>query len=140
MRSTLICAAALLVAISSFGLTEEKRQTKCPVMGGDVDPATSIRMDYQGQRIYFCCAGCPSKFKADPEKYFAKLAAEGIALENIQAACPVTGDALKKRDAFTDYKGRRVYFCCKDCVSAFEKNPPKYLQQLNPISDKSKAS
>jgi YHS domain-containing protein len=46
-------------------------QTTCPVMGGAINKA--IFVEYQGKKVYFCCAGCPEVFKANPEKYLAKL-------------------------------------------------------------------
>lgn len=50
-------------------------QKTCPVMGGAIDK--SIYVDYKGQRVYFCCNGCPAQFKKDPEKYLKKLEATG---------------------------------------------------------------
>ena len=46
-------------------------QTTCPVMAGAIDK--SIFTEYQGKKVYFCCAGCKEKFEAEPEKYLAKL-------------------------------------------------------------------
>jgi YHS domain-containing protein len=46
-------------------------QTVCPVMGGKIDK--SIFVEYQGKKVYFCCASCLDTFKADPAKYVAKL-------------------------------------------------------------------
>jgi YHS domain-containing protein len=31
---------------------------------------------------------------------------------------------------YTDYMGKRVYFCCSKCKGAFEANPEKYLDRL----------
>lgn len=47
------------------------RQVKCPVSGKPINPAASI--EYEGKKVYFCCEGCPNAFKADPQKYLAKL-------------------------------------------------------------------
>lgn len=44
--------------------------------------------------------------------------------------CPVMTDMKVNPDIFTDYKGKRVYFCCLNCKAAFEKNPQKYLALL----------
>ncbi|MCI5168088.1 MAG: YHS domain-containing protein [Candidatus Electrothrix sp. GM3_4] len=63
-------------------------QTKCPVMGGKINK--EIYADYQGKRIYFCCAACPSQFNADPEKYLAKMKKTDVEPEAIPAE---TGDA-----------------------------------------------
>ena len=46
-------------------------QTTCPVMGGAIDK--NIFVEYKGKKVYFCCKGCVDTFKADPEKYVAKL-------------------------------------------------------------------
>ena len=61
------------------GATEETviaaaaiEQKTCPVMEGNpINP--NIFVEYEGKKVYFCCAGCPEKFKADPEKYLSKL-------------------------------------------------------------------
>jgi len=46
-------------------------QTTCPVMGGAINK--DIFVEYKGKKVYFCCAGCEEMFKADPDKYIAKL-------------------------------------------------------------------
>ena len=51
--------------------TQVAEQTTCPVMGGAINKA--IFVEYQGKKVYFCCNGCPDVFKANPEKYIAKL-------------------------------------------------------------------
>ena len=33
-----------------------------------------------------------------------------------------------KNKMYTDYKGRRYFFCCDSCISAFKKNPAKYAK------------
>jgi YHS domain-containing protein len=54
-------------------------QTKCAVLGGNVDK--KVYTDYKGQRIYFCCSACIKDFNKDPEKYLKKMQAEGITPE-----------------------------------------------------------
>jgi YHS domain-containing protein len=46
-------------------------QTVCPVMGQPINK--DLFVEYQGKKVYFCCPGCEEKFKAEPEKYVAKL-------------------------------------------------------------------
>lgn len=47
-------------------------QTTCPVMEGNpINKA--IFVEYEGEKVYFCCAGCPEAFLAEPEKYISKL-------------------------------------------------------------------
>lgn len=52
-------------------------QTKCPVMGGPINPQAAIKLA-DGRKVYFCCAGCDKKLAKDPEKFLPKLAAQGI--------------------------------------------------------------
>ncbi|WP_430515961.1 YHS domain-containing protein [Paenarthrobacter aurescens] len=48
--------------------------TTCRVMVGGpvvnaVAEATGLCRDYEGNRYWFCCAGCGPAFDADPAKY-----------------------------------------------------------------------
>ncbi|HNO78141.1 MAG TPA: YHS domain-containing protein [Phycisphaerae bacterium] len=52
-------------------------QTKCPVMGGDIDPKAFTTVS-GGKPFYFCCDGCEKKFFKDPEKYTPNLTAQGF--------------------------------------------------------------
>ncbi|BBK41410.1 copper-translocating P-type ATPase [Allostella vacuolata] len=50
---------------------------KDPVCGMTVDPATAKnRAEHAGRTYYFCCAGCRTKFLADPDKYLAPAPAK----------------------------------------------------------------
>jgi YHS domain-containing protein len=104
---------------------ELKNQTHCPIMGGAID--STAYTDIQGQRVYHCCPMCSKPLKADPDKYFKKAAEEGILFENIQATCPVSGMELEEKAVFTDFEGRRVYFCCEKCIGLFNNDPQKNL-------------
>ena len=46
------------------------------------------------------------------------------------AKCPVSGEAVSK-DASIDYKGGKLYFCCKDCAATFAKDKAKYAAKAN---------
>ena len=49
---------------------------------------------------------------------------------SVQTECPVMVGNKIDRDIYTDYKGKRVFFCCQICKSSFLKNPGKYLPRL----------
>ncbi len=51
-----------------------------------------------------------------------------------QETCPVMGGPIKK-DIYTEYKGRKVYFCCQKCKGKFEANPEKYIAKLPQFRD-----
>ncbi len=55
-------------------------QTKCPVMGGDIDPTTFTTLP-DGRKVFYCCAGCDKPFLKDPAKYAAKLEAQGMKID-----------------------------------------------------------
>ncbi|MEW6050300.1 MAG: hypothetical protein AB1644_04465 [Candidatus Zixiibacteriota bacterium] len=148
-KTTLIALSILTLAAVAFGADEKKDaaqsapkelkpQTLCPVMGKPTD--SSAYTDIQGQRVYHCCPMCSAKLKADPDKYFKKAAAEGVLFENVQKTCPVSGEALEDKDVFTDFEGRRIYFCCKKCQKKFAENPQEYLKAMDaPAKEKTPA-
>jgi YHS domain-containing protein len=68
---------------------ELKAQTLCPVMGGKI--STDHFVDYQGQRVYLCCAGCKATFEKDPETCLKKMAANGEKPEAL-ALCGKCGE------------------------------------------------
>jgi YHS domain-containing protein len=57
-------------------------QKTCPVMGGEINK--EIYVDYQGKRVYFCCAACPPQFNEDPAKFLLKLKNLGEMPETIK--------------------------------------------------------
>jgi len=59
-------------------------------------------------------------------------AAEGASgqAQATNVICPVMPDMKVDSDIFTDYQGKRVYFCCLSCRAAFGRNPEKYLPLL----------
>lgn len=65
-------AAAVPAADAAVPATPATTQTTCPVMAGN-PISKDIYVDYEGRRIYFCCAACPDMFRQDPEKYLAIL-------------------------------------------------------------------
>ena len=57
--------------------------TKCPIMGSPINPAKvtdSLVRTYKGQKVAFCCAGCPSAWdKLSSNQKVAKFKAAGTA-------------------------------------------------------------
>lgn len=46
----------------------------CPVMNVVIESEKDAVdfQDHEGKRYYFCCDGCPGKFRKEPAKYAAK--------------------------------------------------------------------
>ena len=55
-------------------------QTTCPMMGTPIDK--KVFVDYKGKRVYFCCADCPEKFRADADAQMKKMTDAGVILED----------------------------------------------------------
>ncbi len=51
-----------------------------------------------------------------------------------QTTCPVMGNAINK-DIFTEYEGKKVYFCCPPCKEKFEQAPEQYIVKLPQFSE-----
>jgi YHS domain-containing protein len=51
------------------------------------------------------------------------------AKETNQLKCPVLSGSVN-RNVYTDYQGKRIYFCCPPCIQEFKKNPDKYMKQF----------
>jgi len=73
LSTTMICLSGCRkktepAASTSPGMIEQKM---CPVLGGPVDK--NIFTEYQGKKVYFCCAECKEQFEKEPEKYISKL-------------------------------------------------------------------
>jgi hypothetical protein len=49
----------------------------CPVQRGNPVNPNIATVEYQGKTYGFCCADCPAKFKADPEKYLKDFTDDG---------------------------------------------------------------
>ena len=56
-------------------------------------------------------------------------AAAGIRRSPEQTDCPIMGMAVDK-SVYTEYKGKKVYFCCAGCINTFKEDPKKYLSKL----------
>lgn len=46
-----------------------------------------------------------------------------------QTVCPVSGAKINPK-VFTEYEGKKVYFCCDGCIPTFKKEPAKYVKKL----------
>jgi YHS domain-containing protein len=54
---------------------------------------------------------------------------EAVAAAIEQKTCPVMGNPINK-DLFVEYKGKKVYFCCPECIEKFKAEPEKYIAKL----------
>lgn len=103
-------------------------QSTCPISGRELNK--DVYVDYEGHRIYFCCAGCPKKFKEFPDGALFKMARKRVGPENIQTACPISGNSLGDKSNFVQVLNKRIYTCCEKCIEKVEKDPVVYLDKM----------
>ena len=113
--------------------THGSAQETCPVTDRPINK--DVYTDYNGKRVYFCCANCVETFTENPEKYLEKMKKDGVTLQTLpegngQAVCPVSGMAVNP-EVYVDHDGKRIYFCCEGCVDKFKQDPDTYLEKMN---------
>jgi len=88
-----------------------------------------------------CCSGeeaegeCCSNEAADGKADAGHKKPDKVDQEAKQAwntVCPVTGEDIEEGAPTLEYNGKIVAFCCKGCVSKFQKDPEKYLKDISP--------
>ena len=115
-----------------------------PVCGMTVEAASAkAKVDYRGSTYYFCCAGCASKFQADPKKYLSQ-ATELQSVPNThrvptatetQATVPLAKDPVcgmtvdpVHAAGSVEHAGKTYFFCSQHCEQRFRANPNDYLK------------
>ncbi len=73
----------------------------------------------------FSFSGCKKKLEPAAPTEAKQVVSEAIE----QTICPVMGGAINK-ELYTEYKEKKVYFCCAGCKEKFEKEPDKYISKL----------
>ncbi len=101
-----------------------------PICKMKVEIATAdLFSDYKGKRYYFCNQYCKDTFEANPEQYEEAVANEleipEIAIDPICKMDVVT----KTATLFSEYEGKKYFFCNPYCKETFEKEPEKYKDQ-----------
>lgn len=125
--AALVCTAVFAAEKSDKPVKTVAVQKTCPVTGGKINKA--LYVDYEGQRIYVCCAGCIPKVKKDPAKYIKVLTDKGEGVAKLQTKCPVMGGPVNRKE-YADVKGKRIYACCGGCIAKIKADPDKYIKAL----------
>ncbi len=97
---------------------------KDPVCGMVVTPASPHSFEHEGRPFYFCCAGCKTKFAADPQRFLHSAAAPAAAEAPIEGAtytCPMHPEVREDHPA-----------ACPKCGMALEPEMPTLDEGENP--------
>lgn len=74
--------------------------------------------------------GCKKKSEPTAPAETKEIVSQAIE----QKTCPVMEAPINK-ELYTEYKGKKVYFCCPGCKEKFEKEPDKYIPKLPQFSN-----
>jgi len=97
---------------------------------------TGVNYVHNNRLIRFCCGECIEGFKADPDKFIAKLN-EAVAKQQGEdyplMTCPVSGEALGSMGKPIEkvVANRLVRFCCSGCTKELEKNPAAVIAKID---------
>jgi Cu+-exporting ATPase len=106
-------------------------KVKDPVCGMTVDPATAKhKAEHAGATYYFCCAGCRTKFEANPQHYLERVAIAEAAAKATDPVCGMKVDRATAKHTFA-HAGETYYFCSAGCRAKFEADPAKYLAKTH---------
>jgi len=47
------------------------------------------------------------------------------------SVCPLDGEKVNPKGKTSEFKGKKIGFCCDDCKIAFDKTPEKYLKNIS---------
>lgn len=71
--------------------------------------------------------------KAQQQQTAAQTSAEqpqATVVATEQKTCPIMEGNPIDKNVFVEYKGKKVYFCCKACPAKFLADPEKYISKL----------
>ncbi|NOT31889.1 MAG: hypothetical protein HOP15_15695 [Planctomycetes bacterium] len=102
-------------------------------MGDPVELVVGTRL------VRLCCKGCVKGVKKDPTKTLATIDAALISEQKKTyplSTCLVSGEELGSEGFDYLHGVRLTRFCCEKCVSAFSKEPAKFLAALDKATPK----
>ncbi|MEM6472806.1 MAG: hypothetical protein AAF802_24805 [Planctomycetota bacterium] len=112
--SLLLLAVVVPAAPCAADDTDVLTDLKCFMM-----PKRSVKgkkvFDYKGAKLYLCCSSCVKRMTKTPEKYEAKANHQLVLTgQFVQAACPLSGDAVAKDSPMLEINGAKVMFSSAD--------------------------
>ncbi len=122
MRSSLMIGAVLVSGILLWGCEKKSETTKESVTDSAAPAAEATEKP---------AAATEKPAVAMEKTTTGAAAAAGAAVAAVveQKVCPVSDHDIDPK-AFLEFKGKKVYFCCKDCIEEFNKTPEKFLTKL----------
>lgn len=114
MLKYLIMVLSILTFFGVFALAQDKPDTEMKEKHGCMKDSSG------------CCAKheSHSEMKMEDSK-------ETVSAVPWNKVCPVKGEEVDAEAPTFEYDGKVIGFCCPGCDSKFQKDPEKYLKNLN---------
>jgi YHS domain-containing protein len=105
---------ALVSFFGAYALAQEKPET------------TSIDKKECTKESKSCCASKESRSSMQMNE-----SKETATVQIWNKVCPVKGEEIDADSPTVEYNGKVIGFCCPGCDSKFQKDPEKYMKNLN---------
>ncbi len=120
---SMLVTSAIVADEGSDTKEKKKAEAVCPVADKAIDK--SISVEYGGGKVFFCCKGCVSKFKADTAKYATGANRQLVITEQVeQTGCPLADKKCNPKQTL-EVSGVAVAFCCGGCKAKVAKAEAK---------------
>jgi YHS domain-containing protein len=114
MFKQLILIFSLVSFLAVFAVAQEKPETEKKEKKECSDKSS-------------CCSG----MKESSTGVNMEKSGETASLQIWNKVCPVKGEEIDADAPTVEYKGKVIGFCCPGCDAKFQKDPEKYLKNLN---------
>jgi YHS domain-containing protein len=114
MLKQLVMVLSILTLFGAFALAQDKPESEMKEKHGCMKDS----------------AGCCEKHEMHSEMKMddTKETANAQAWNKV---CPVKGEEVDSEAPTFEYNGKLIGFCCPGCDSKFQKDPEKYMKNLN---------
>jgi len=120
--------AGILVAFSTGFAFAENEKVACSVCGYLIDKDDALTAEHEGNKFYFCDAGCKAYFMQNPAAFAAG--------KDMDPVCGMTVD--KKGSIEAVFGGRQMHFCSEQCRDKYAANPAEYEINYDVVSNEVK--
>jgi YHS domain-containing protein len=114
MLKQLIFIFSLAIVFSAFTFAQEQPETT-------KSDKKECSKDSKG-----CCGSQESQSSMQMEE-----SNETASVQIWNKVCPVKGEEIDADAPTVEYNGKTIGFCCPGCDSKFQKDPEKYMKNLN---------
>jgi YHS domain-containing protein len=114
MFKQLVLTFAIISLLSVFANAQEQPET------------TNTEKKECSKDSKSCCGS-----KEEQSNMQMKESTETASVQIWNKVCPVKGEEVDADSPIVEYNGKVIGFCCPGCDSKFQKDPEKYMKNLN---------